>query len=190
MTKHTRAFNARAADAAEFLEAATRGNEARVLELLAKGVDIDTRDEEGNSALDKAIWSSKKSMTLLLLEKGADPNAEDHNGRTPLMTAVLIHHLDLAEALIAKGAKIDHISKDGHTPLMEAAWAGDMPCVQMLLGKGAYTLTQTPFNQDAFMIAHDQGWPKVADVIMHTMKTRDWPEVERKYRARTQAPSA
>ena len=47
------------------------------------GVDVNARDEYGNTLLHGAASNSNSSMIMRLLKLGADPGARDNKGRTP-----------------------------------------------------------------------------------------------------------
>ena len=54
------------------VDAATRGNAARVRELLKEDVDIDEADEHSDTALMTASLHSRAPVVRLLIEAGAD----------------------------------------------------------------------------------------------------------------------
>jgi ankyrin repeat protein len=55
-----------------------------VQELLSSGVDIDSVDGSGRTALHLASSSNNVEVVKLLLERGADVDVEDNNGDTAL----------------------------------------------------------------------------------------------------------
>lgn len=73
--------------AGELHEAAGKGDGAGVTNLLAKGADVNGRDENGATALHRAAASARKEVVELLLAKGADPRAKCNAGKTPLHEA-------------------------------------------------------------------------------------------------------
>ncbi len=108
--------------------AATVGQVDVVKTILAKGIDIDARDEYGNTALQSAAYNMNKEMVQFLLESGADPNAKDNSGRTALHEVVKresrnigAEHVeiikDIVRMLLDKGADRNIKDKDGKTPL-------------------------------------------------------------------------
>jgi hypothetical protein len=68
----------------EFLMAVTEGDIGRVKDLLASGVDADTRDRNGNTALMLAAGMGDLKMARLLLEHGADAHSRNTRGLTAL----------------------------------------------------------------------------------------------------------
>lgn len=72
-----------------FFEAATFGQDALVQLLVDKGINVNIRSSDGETALHRAASSdhySDESMVRLLLELGADVHIRDFGGRTALRT--------------------------------------------------------------------------------------------------------
>ncbi|MEO8369240.1 MAG: ankyrin repeat domain-containing protein [Candidatus Solibacter sp.] len=79
-----------AADAPlDILEAARTGKEKVVAALLAKGVDIESRNKEGKTPLMLAAEYGRTSTVKLLLEKGAKADARDAQHWNAYMLALL-----------------------------------------------------------------------------------------------------
>jgi len=64
------------------LQAAYEGDGARMESLLSEGVQADTRDERGRSALMLACMRLNGDAVSTLLRFGADPSAKDEDGLT------------------------------------------------------------------------------------------------------------
>lgn len=56
--------------------AAARDRESVIIALMAKGAEIDAKDESGYTALHLACWHGQKAAAVLLASFGADPAAE------------------------------------------------------------------------------------------------------------------
>ncbi len=84
----------------QFLEAADKGRVSLLMELLTKGVDINDKDDEGYTALHKAVAKGHRSAVVTLLVRGADMAEKDAKGRTPLMAAAEAGQADIVALLL------------------------------------------------------------------------------------------
>lgn len=137
----------------------TFDNKQKIVELyLAAGLDINSRDESGRTALFAATTiEGDYTLPMTLLTRGADPNLASENGRTPLLTAIKYGDHDaidatrdpgsaqLINALLEKGADVNARDNEGITPLMQAAFINDAVTVKALLARGA---SLTPKNEN------------------------------------------
>lgn len=133
------------ADAA-ICDAASVGDVRRVRRLVAEGVDPDTSDEDGVTALMAAAFAAQAGVVRALLDAGADPDAQDASGLTALMNAVIANgELDLqashpifvqiAVELLASGADPTLVDADGYTAA-DHAREGDLGDLARLLEGG------------------------------------------------------
>lgn len=66
-------------------------------------IDVNQRDQGGNTALHVAAAGGVSSMVALLLEQGADPMITNVDARLPLHFAVALGNAEIAAALLATG---------------------------------------------------------------------------------------
>ena len=98
--------------------AAIEGHKAILKLLIAKGANVNAKDDEfGSTPLHSAVLNTHKEIVELLIAKGADVNAKDNNGVTPLHITAEYVHKEIAELLIAEGADVNAQRDDGETPL-------------------------------------------------------------------------
>jgi hypothetical protein len=71
----------------------------------ASGVSTGARDENGRTALLRAVLEGRAETVDSLLAAGADPNAADRDGITPLQAARAAGRSDIADALRRAGAR-------------------------------------------------------------------------------------
>ena len=96
------------------VDAVTRGDLARVKELLAKNPDlVQFRTPRSATLLHLAAGLDEAAVATYLIENGADINAVRDDGHTPLFEAGLA----VARVLVGRGAKIDHTAPDGFSPI-------------------------------------------------------------------------
>ncbi|GLE09786.1 hypothetical protein PINS_up021642 [Pythium insidiosum] len=111
---------------------ASTGDVAKIKEALARGSDVDAKDEEGRTMLHWAVDRSQREMVELLLAHHATPDVQDTDGMTPLHYAVNCEDEEMAQLLVNGGASADIEDNDGETPLSCATDA-----IQELLARGA-----------------------------------------------------
>lgn len=85
--------------------AAGNGDVAQLQALLASGVDVNARDDQGRTALMLATMRGQAQAATALLAQGADPNAADANGTTPLQAARASGQTDVEAALQRAAAR-------------------------------------------------------------------------------------
>ncbi|XP_022909314.2 protein phosphatase 1 regulatory inhibitor subunit 16B isoform X2 [Onthophagus taurus] len=103
-------------DSVILLEAAARNDIEEVKTLLEKGVNPDSCNEDGLTALHQCCIDDNEAMLVLLLDYGANVNAVDSEKWTPLHAAATCGHIKLVRILIAKGANLLAVNADGNMP--------------------------------------------------------------------------
>ncbi|XP_012262201.1 protein phosphatase 1 regulatory subunit 16A isoform X4 [Athalia rosae] len=103
-------------DSVMLLEAAARNDIDEVRRLLKKGVNPDSTNEDGLTALHQCCIDDNEEMMKILVEFGANVNAEDSEKWTPLHAAATCGHLHLVRYLIARGANLLAVNADGNMP--------------------------------------------------------------------------
>ncbi len=89
--------------------------------LLAKGADVNVRDDSGCTPLHYAASIGNTEFVRILLEKKANPNVTNELGATPMWQAVGFHHREIVEMLLNNGGDPNIGSGPTGTPLMVAA---------------------------------------------------------------------
>lgn len=104
-----------------------------VRELMALGVPLDTRDENGDTGLTLAADLGDVESVVILIKFGANINAADKPGQTALAIAANKGYIELAKALGARGAKVNSRDSEGRTPLFVATFNGDKEMMVTLI---------------------------------------------------------
>lgn len=103
----------------ELIEAAERGDLRTVHRLILEGVDLESRDAKGATALIRASANCHLAVMNALLAAGANPNASTHFAKRD------------------KKKWFSHMDLTSETPLSCAVAAQFLPAVELLLGAGA-----------------------------------------------------
>jgi serine/threonine protein kinase len=85
--------------------AAKLGQVSLVRNLLARGAEVNEKDEEGRTALGFAAANGHIAVVRLLLDHGTEVNDKDNQGRTPLTVAEARGHANVVELLRQFGAR-------------------------------------------------------------------------------------
>uniref|UniRef100_A0A0G4GH36 Uncharacterized protein n=1 Tax=Chromera velia CCMP2878 TaxID=1169474 RepID=A0A0G4GH36_9ALVE len=112
--------------------------------LLQKGTDVNvqTKRNEGMTALHVAAKFGKREMAQLLLDEGANVDAVDSERFTPLTYAAGVS-LEVVKLLLENRATIPTTRSEWRSPLIRAVETGKVELVKFLLEKGADVNVQT-----------------------------------------------
>jgi uncharacterized protein len=126
------------AGAAAFVDAAMNGNRDAVRAFLKDGVDVNTTQADGMTALHWAAQKGDIELAKVLLYASANLKATTRiGGYTPLLIASKNGDAAMIDTLAQAGADANATTINGTTPLMLAAAAGKPAAVTALLGHGA-----------------------------------------------------
>jgi ankyrin repeat protein len=153
----------------KFLYAAALGRTDEVKRYIAEGLDLKTRNRDGDLVLGIAAVYGHRDVVAALLNAGADINAADLNG-TALHRAAANGHLEIVKLLIERKAdintKMPHGRHKGATPLFDAARSGNVELVRFLISSGATVDAPTENGVTPLMIASLEGNTHVIDALV------------------------
>jgi ankyrin repeat protein len=148
----------------QFLDAVRNGSLAVVKAALSQGMNINSQNEAGESALhlvgdialaeyliargadvnlpDKEfgmtpIFFQEVPITRLLVATGADVNARSHQGNTPVIWFAYSNYLEGIRYLVSAGADIHAVNQDGKTVWDVASHFGSPELIEYLRSIGA-----------------------------------------------------
>ena len=151
----------------DLARSAEKGMLDDVRQMLKAGVDVNSRLNDGSTALHWAVLRDQEQAIATLLEAGADPVVINRNGISPLFLAVQNGNTRIVSMLLDAGADPNTLSESGETILMTAAHTGTPEVVDMLLASGALVDARDPdFQQTALMIAVREGHSEVIDILL------------------------
>jgi ankyrin repeat protein len=120
-----------------FHKAVVKGISAAVDHMVAKGVDLSSRNGTGGTLLHSAAEGGMVTLAELMLTKGSDINAPNDYGRCPIHLAAMKGHLNVVEQLLNKGADRDIKTPTGATAYDLAHKNGHQKVCDFLAGRGA-----------------------------------------------------
>jgi len=152
-------------DLLEKVHPESKDRAAIIEQRLARGGDINAKDENGWTLLHEAAYEGDTEFVEMLLAKGADVNVTNDAGLTPLYYAVKENNVT-TELLLAKGADVEVRNVSGQTVLHTAAEAGNTDVVRMLLAKGADVNATDKHGFTPLHLAVGKGSSGVAEVLL------------------------
>ena len=146
--------------------AASRGHDQQLRNLLEAGAAVDAADDESRTALMAAAKNGHERVALVLLEAKADPNQALPNGATALFIAAECGHERCALVLLEAKADPNQAKSDGWTALMWAAQKGHEQVALVLLEAKADPNQAKSDGWTALMKAAGKGHEQVALVLL------------------------
>lgn len=133
---------------------------------------VNTRDEQGLTALHVASIYGQDAILDLILKQGADPNCIDSNEMTSLHYACLKGHQNITLLLLYAGADPRATDSSGNSALHLAADHGHEACVKALLcfsksSKRTCNSNSTNYDQDTPLhFAAKWGYSTIVKILM------------------------
>jgi hypothetical protein len=150
-----------------FLIAAQKGDIPALATLLAQGVDINTRNDKGETALRVACMNNDVPTARFLLDEGADVNMSDAEGKSPLSRAAGEGFNGLLKLLLAApGIDVDAQKLDGDTALRLAVVHNQLESVRLLLAAGANPNIQNGDGNTPLIRAAAQGYTEITKLLL------------------------
>ena len=170
-----------------FLDEVSKNNEEAVDLFIKAGINLDAKNENGQTAL---IIASEKGYANVLKKliklKAATLNYFDKSGNTALMTASSKGHEDIVKLLCENGADVNYAvpSSEGAATALQAALdtsdfkEAHMRIVKYLLQNGAHVKDRNQAGRFPLLIAADHGRTEVARLLIE--RGADVNEVDHK----------
>jgi uncharacterized protein len=144
--------------------AAARNNRTEVVvDLIRRGMDVNTTDRSGTTLLMFAAGNGNEQLLDFLLKNGANVLIRNRYGDTAIAIAALKGRLGAVRRLAESGAAID---TPGWSPLHYAAFAGRTDIAEYLIGKQAALDAKAPNGRTALMLAARNGHMDVVKLLV------------------------
>lgn len=155
-------------------DAALAGDGPAVAAAVDSGVDVNSPDENGRTALMLAAYDGHTEIVKLLLKHKAQVNRRDSMDRTALIYCASGKNPDSVKTLLAAGAKVDLMdNQESWTALMFAAAEGNREVVKILLRHGADPTKGDVDGETSLQFATSKGHTQTAELIRKALATRD-----------------
>ena len=155
---------AQAADSYDaFVQAVAIDRSDQVREMLARGMDPNTVDPNGDPVLLVAARAGWQTTLEALLAAGAKVDGPNSFGDRPITVAALGGHLAIVKTLYTHGAALD---APGWTPLTYAATTGQTEVARYLLDQGANVNALSPNGTTALMMAVRGGYDPTVELLL------------------------
>jgi ankyrin repeat protein len=113
--------------------AAAAGDAATVRRLLADGVDVDTRDANGRTAVTAAALGEHVEAARVLVAAGADVDLQDAERNNPLLVCGETGNVALLREVLRAGPDLRRTNRFGGTALIPASDRGHVGVIRELL---------------------------------------------------------
>lgn len=129
----------------EFLSAAEQGNLALLKHYLDKGVDINTTNRQGRTAIVNASLNKHYECVTFLINAGADINKQDQTCFNPFLLSCLNNDLTLLRIVLPAKPNLDLLTRFGGVGITPASEKGHVEIVRELLEKTDINVNHTNF---------------------------------------------
>jgi uncharacterized protein len=154
------------AERAALADAAEQRDKTSVRKLVGTGVDVNSTQVDGTTALHWAAYHDDAEMVQLLVQVGAKVNVVNRYGVPPLATACSNGNAAIVKLLLEAGADANATMKGGESVLMLAARSGNPEAVKALLARGADPNVRERLGQTALMWAAAEGHTAVVRALI------------------------
>ncbi len=117
----------------ELIDAAERGELARVQDLLAKGASVHAADARKRTALIAAAYGDHVQVGRALITAGADVNVQDDTQQSAYLIPTADGGLEFLKLTLANGADVHSLDSYNGTGLIRAADRGHVEIIRELL---------------------------------------------------------
>ena len=145
-----------------------------------KSINLNQKNKEGNTVLNKESVLKNKNLSLLLMDLGLDPSIKNNKGKNFLFYAVTkgIENLDILEKAVELGCDINSRSSDGSTVLHETINIfmntkeedkkdSLFKMIIELINKGIDINVLNKEKESAFFIAIKSGHQELIDIFLN-----------------------
>jgi len=142
-------------DDADLVGASARGDLESVRQLIGRGVDVDSRDAQGRTAVTAAVYADDLELVQALIEAGADVDIQDDMRANALLATGETGNVEILRAVLRASPDLTRTNRFGGTALIPAAHRGHVEVVRELVG--------TAIDVDH---VNDPGWTALLEAVI------------------------
>lgn len=157
----------------ELMKSAEMGDTDTVMELIDKGMDVNSTDRDGNTLLIISARAGNTRLLEFLLSHRANTLKKNTYGDSALMFAAYRGDLPMVKQLLVAGADIN---QPGWNALHYAAYQGRNEVVKLLLTQGADPNRRAQNGQTALMLAAAYGHAEVVKALLEAKADRSYKD--------------
>lgn len=116
----------------KFYTAAKEGRLQQVKAMLSAGMNVNSKNPAGRTALMGAAYNGNRKVVKVLVVEGADLNQVDAQGKTALMMAVANARIDVVAELLKGGADVKVEDKNKKTAMALAEKTENKALIKLL----------------------------------------------------------
>lgn len=129
----------------EFLTAAEKGQLELLKNCIEKGVDINTTNRQGRTAIVNASLNKHYECVSFLINAGADIDKQDQTCFNPFLLSCLNNDLTLLRLVLPAKPNLDLLTRFGGVGITPASEKGHVEIVRELLEKTEINVNHTNF---------------------------------------------
>lgn len=139
-------------DCIKLIEAARNAYERELITLIAKGVDVDYKNADGDCALFYAALRGDLKQIEIMIKSGANLNSQNNFGETSLISVCRSGNLTIAKLLVDAGANLNLQTHKGDSALIWAVRKNHSTVVKLLVDAGADLNLQNKNGDSALIV--------------------------------------
>ena len=159
---------------ADYLLAAQQGDIDKVKTCLALGIDINTCDRQGKTAITLASLYQQYACVQALIDAGADINKQDQICSNPFLISCLTGDLTLLRIILPAKPDLNCVTRFGGVGLTPACEKGHLSIVkellqaivQLLLEHGASPHMTDKYGKTPLELARERGFEEIAQLLI------------------------